>query len=109
MVVTSFEVPLADPPPEMLAWLVTCAGALPATSTNTEMAGIPERGSSASLRVQVSVARVQVHPWPVIDVAVTPAGSGSGTGTVPEKAAVSQIKITKRDNAPHCPCGERPG
>src|SRR5439155_778279 len=86
MVVRSFAISLAvlvSPPPETVTVFVTLAGALPATLTVSTIPGQKAAAAKESLRVQLVVARVQVHPVPERAVAVKLGGSESDTFTVP--------------------------
>src|ERR1041385_2248509 len=86
---TSFPV-LTSPPPETVAVFVTLPGAPKGTSTVNVIGGYeakpPDRKST---RVQVSVARVQVQPVPLMAVGLRPVGGNvSTTVTVPNVAKV---------------------
>src|SRR5262245_27843791 len=86
MVVTSVAVSFAvfnSPPPATLTLFVTLDEALLPTLTVRVIAGYDAPPASASLRKQVRVATVHVHPVPLIAVAVRPAGSVSITVTRP--------------------------
>src|SRR5439155_269500 len=70
-----------SPPPETVAVLVTLAGASLATFSVRVITGYLVPPARASDRVQVSGAKVQDQPDPVIAVAVKPVGSVSATVT----------------------------
>src|SRR5215472_15764132 len=74
---------LTSPPPETVAVLATLAGALAATLTVRIKGGYDPPAARTSLRVQVSVARTQLHPEPLSAVALRPVGRLSVTVTVP--------------------------
>jgi hypothetical protein len=63
---------LASPPPETERLMGAVAGALRETLKVTLICGYEEPDVTESERVQVSVASVQVHPDPAMDVAVSP-------------------------------------
>src|SRR5438552_3884812 len=78
----SFPV-LISPPPETFTTLMTVNGALLATLTASTIGGQIAPAPNASLRVQVRVPSVHVHPAPLIAVAVRLAGSVSLRVTLP--------------------------
>ena len=59
------------------------------------IAGKEEPVASTVLLVQVKVARVQLHPVPLIAVAVKPLGRVSTTVTVPEVDALPVLLTLK--------------
>jgi hypothetical protein len=68
------------PPPDAVAWLVTCAGALVDTFTVT---AIVEADPPLKLLVLVQLPLPQFHPEPDMLASVSPAGRISATVTVP--------------------------
>jgi hypothetical protein len=64
-------------PFKMLAVLVTLVGALPATFTVRAMGRWLLPAANASLRLQLTVEGLHVHPLPLMVLAVSPAGSAA--------------------------------
>src|SRR5262245_26338032 len=92
--VTSLAVLLAvlvSPPPDTVATLVSEPPASGATLTTTAICGHAAPGPSASWRVQLAPATVQVHPVPEMAVSVMPAGKVSVTVTAPAVGATPTL------------------
>src|ERR1017187_2574011 len=102
MLVKSLALAAAEPPPITLTWLVTEPDGVPVTLTVT-VRGYELPVERASLRVQASVAKVQVQPVPPIPVAVRPPGSASVTVTVPLLGPESALITVMVYTAPVCP------
>ena len=86
----SFEV-FVSPPPLMVATLLSVPETELPMLTVSVIAGYELPAASASERVQVTVATVQLQPVPLNAVAVNPAGSVSETVTAPELAAFPML------------------
>src|ERR1035437_1396411 len=72
----------ATPPPATVAWLVTLAGAFPATFTKSVMGGELAPAANESKRLQPIVGvTAHSHPVPCMETAVSPAGRMSDTRT----------------------------
>ena len=105
---------LTSPPPLTVAVLSSESGAVSATLTVSVIGGSLAPAASASLRVQVTVPTVHVHPIPLIAVAVRPAGRVSVTVTVPDVGPAPMfaavILYCRRGTADtRCPCANREG
>src|SRR5438552_6912591 len=82
---------LLSPPPEIVAELVSLAGAAGETLTVIVMGGKLAPAAKVSERVQVSVARSADQPAPLIAVAVSPAGRLSVTVRFPTEAVMPRL------------------